>query len=623
MATIPPSKTLHIINKDSAYTVRLIVTSDQNCIDTAQKTVNVFPVPNADFNILDACYVDSAFFIDQSSVNNDSISNWSWNFGDGGTSSAQNPGHLYNSPGNYTVSLTVQSGNGCTDSISKNFDIHPAPLANFSVPDICFGDSSAFTDSSFIPSGSIVSRSWNFGDGNNSTQQNPSHYYNKDSAYTVRLVVTSDQNCIDTIQKIVNVFPVPAADFRIQDTCYTDSAFFVDESSISNDSVTSWQWNFGDGNQSTLQNPSNPYSSEGTYTISLIATSSNGCTDSISKTLNLYPAPVANFASDDICFGAPSTFTDSSTIASGSIASWQWNFGDGASDNTQNPVHQYTGDSIYTVRLIVTSNFNCIDTIEKPLNIFAVPEAGFEVDKICINQPANFLDSSYISRGTIVSWQWDFGDGGSDTVQNPAHTYTNAGNVTIRLIVTSDNGCNDTISKSTNIVPPPKADFLTEKTIVFPMVPVDFQDNSQGADKWNWDFGDGSGTSATRHPTYTYSDTGHFQVKLVVYNTNNCPDSMTKTIIAMLNPKIPNAFTPNGDGNNDKVWVMGGPYQQLEFRVYNEWGELIFSTNDQSVGWNGKRDEVNQPVGVYVYTLWGITLEGNEFKEAGDITLIR
>ena len=140
---------------------------------------------------------------------------------------------------------------------------------------------------------------------------------------------------------------------------------------------------------------------------------------------------------------------------------------------------------------------------------------------------------------------------------------------------------------------------------------------------WDWDFGDTLGTSTDQHPTYSYTAAGNYTVCLRVTDTFGCRDSICAEVIVFMPPAVPNAFSPNGQGENNIFSVLGGPYKELEFRIYNNWGELIFESDEQKRGWDGTRDGVAQPIGVYIYTVRAVTLDDEKHSIKGDVTLLR
>lgn len=612
------------------YTVTLIAGTSFGCTDTISQVITVNPTPVAAFSNTAQCFVDSVYFTDGSSISSGNISGWSWNFGDpasspNNTSSLQNPWHSFSASGTFTVTLIVTSNFGCSDTISQVLTVSPKPITSFSVTTVCRGDSATFTD---LSTGTPVSWNWNFGDATSSTLQNPSHSYSLTGTYTVTLIVGTAFGCSDTISLTINVYPAPIAVFSNSAQCFIDSVYFTDNSSISSGNISSWNWNFGDpasglNNTSSLQNPPHYYGASGNYTVTLVVTSNFGCTDTITQTIFVAPGPLANFGAIDVCLGSQNIFTDSSSIPFGNIVSWNWAFGDATNSTLQNPSHLYSSPGTYNVTLIVISDLGCTDTIIKQVIVHPIPVAQIMALGACLIDGTTISDASTIlTPDSIVQWFWDFGDGTNSTQQNTVHYFPSPGNYGVTLIVTSNFGCSDTISQVVSVNPSPTAAFSYDPVVTLLYDDINFTDLSQGGVSWFWDFGDSS-ISNVQNPNHIYYAVGTYQVMEVVTNQYGCTDTIWHEVIILLPPNIPTGFSPNGDGHNDIFYVLGGPYIKLEFRIYNNWGELIFVSYSQKDGWNGTYKGIKQPMGVYVYTVHATTEDKKEHFLKGDVTLLR
>lgn len=340
-------------------------------------------------------------------------------------------------------------------------------------------------------------------------------------------------------------------------------------------------------------------------------------------TITFVPSPNASFAAADVCEGSNTVFNDQSTTSSGNITTWDWDFGDQSTSIAQDPIHTYNGDGTYTATLIAGNSFGCYDTISQSVQINPVPIAVFSPSAGCENTPINFSDLSFISSGSIVSWNYNFGTGTS-TDQNPTYTYPSAGAQLVTLTVTSDLGCIDDTTVILNVYPSPVADFTYTPNPALVNEDVNFFDQSSGnqINQWFWSFGDNEGNNV-QNPIHNYSDGGDFDIQLVVTDVNGCMDTIIQNIIIALPPVLPTGFTPNGDNENDVFLIRGGPFKEVDFKVYNKWGEQIFFSNDANVGWDGTFNGELAPLGVYTWTF--VVVLGNDvvIKESGDVTLIR
>lgn len=482
-------------------------------------------------------------FTDQSTASNGSpITQWQWSFPGGtpATSTVQNPVVTYPA-GSYTATLIVTSQNGCKDTIALPVNVTGLPQAAFNVTTVCEGNPTVFTDASIPAAGDpIVSWSWNFAGGNpaTSTSQNPSVTYPPGN-YTATLTVTSQAGCTSTATMPVVVNPKPVANLDGNNVCFNNATTFTDLS-IGNNTITSWNWNFGNNNTSTAQNPSHTYSSPGTYTVTLIVTNNYGCMDTNTTTVVVNPLPIANFSSTTVCFGNPTCFTDLSSITTGNITTWSWNFGDPNSgpqniSNQQNPCHTFTAPGNYQVTLTVTSDSLCQSTTILPVTFYPPPVANFNSSPVCLGNPTQFTDvSTFSGNDPVTAWDWNFGDGSPNgNVQNPSHVYSTPGNYTVTLIVTTQQGCKDTISNPIIVYANPVAAFSAPDSGCSPVCQTftDLSTSQSGTiSTWLWSFPGGSPSlSTSTSPTVCWNVPGSYGVQLIVTTQYGCKDTLAVT----------------------------------------------------------------------------------------------
>jgi gliding motility-associated-like protein len=236
-----------------------------------------------------------------------------------------------------------------------------------------------------------------------------------------------------------------------------------------------------------------------------------------------------------------------------------------------------------------------------------------------------FTDLSTINSGNIASWQWDFGNGSSGMAQNPQNIYPSAGTYTVSLTVKSNTGCTAIFARPVEISLP-VAGFTYNSASLHTGEPIAFTDASTGAQNWRWNFG-GAGNSTFQNPEFTFNTEGTYTVVQIVTNEYSCSDTASTDIVIKNNkafsPKVPTGFSPNGDNNNDVLFVRGGPFNSLHFKIYDQWGQVVFETNDPALGWDGKYKSVDQPIGTYVYTVEAETVDGESYRKNGEVTLIR
>ncbi len=277
-------------------------------------------------------------------------------------------------PGTHTVWYVFTSTGGCKDSVSTTITVYPKPAVAFTAsPDICLGEVATITDQSQIASGAISSWKWSFGDGTTATYANGNVFtrsYTTHNTYSVKLVALSDNGCVsDTATEAIAVHPLPVADFTLPAAiCMPQgSAAFTNKSTVADNSTLGYRWDFGDGDAAVnIPNPSHVYDAAGAYTVTLTATSAFGCVGDTAKLLDkFFNKPIASFAvePDTLCQGTDNVFTDGSTAPGSSITKWSWDFGDGSTATTRNPVKRYDAPGNYDVKLTVTNNEGCVSDI--------------------------------------------------------------------------------------------------------------------------------------------------------------------------------------------------------------------------------------------------------------------
>lgn len=413
------------VTDTGTYSVTVTGDAIDNCQQYIEYHVTSTPGPIAAFNFnagdcaFDVPFTDSSYIEGGAGT----IVSWDWTFGDGATSTEQNPTHTYPGMGDYVITLIVTSDNGCTDTISDSLSITQKPIADLSSGPVCLNNTTNFTDLSTMPppatNADITGWLWNFGepssaDSNTSTLQNPTHRYQSAGTYDVTLI-TYAGSCVDTANIQVTVNPLPQAAFSADNPCIGNPTNFSDESTIAAPgTITTWSWNFGDGATSTDQNPTHTYAAEGDYDVILTVTSDSGCQSTVSIPVSVNEAPIAAMSGHDVCLGAINIFTNTST---GAITSYLWDFGDGNTSTDASPTHMYTDSGTYVVHLTVAIGF-CTDTMSTVVQVMPYPTADFSISP----NPASAMDPVITFTDHSIggdSGTWNFGDG-TDTIYNPS-----------------------------------------------------------------------------------------------------------------------------------------------------------------------------------------------------------
>ncbi len=482
-------------------------------------------------------------FGDQSSPGSYPITNWNWDFGDGATSTLQNPAHAYTVTGAYTVKLSVTTQIGgslrmqtnyitITDPVPPSADFAAGPVAGTRDLAVQFGDLS-------VPgSAPIQSWAWNFGDGGTSTTKSPSHTYTAAGAFAVSLTVTSSVGSdTETKTGYVTVSDPggPVASF----TANPVSGFapldvqFVDQSAEGSSPITAWSWNFGDTGTSTDPSPMHTYATPGAYNVTLTVTTAAG-SNTLTKPsyigVGAPGGPTADFTGSPLAGTAPLAvqFADVSMAGSEPITTWSWTFGDGGVSNVQAPTHTYMTSGAFEVSLTVTTAAGGHTTSRPGYVVVGAatgPTAAFAASATAGLTPYNvqFVDQSTPGTSPITAWAWNFGDGFTSALPSPSHVYTTPGTYTVSLNVTTAVGTDPEVKSGYVVVSAPTlpmADFTANPLTGSVPLRIQFASKSSGGSgaiaSWSWNFGDGTPVSTEQAPLHTYATPGFYDVELTI-----------------------------------------------------------------------------------------------------------
>ncbi|MEM9984749.1 MAG: PKD domain-containing protein, partial [Bacteroidota bacterium] len=464
-------------------TVFVIPFDDQGCPgtpDTATVTLLPEPVPNFTADLV--CEGSSTNFSDASSIPGGSIAEWSWDFGDGNTSSGPNPQNIFDTPGGYNVTLEVSSDRGCSVSVTQPIVVNASPTADFTVDEVCEGVVSDFTNTSTIEPGfDITGLSWDFGDDAGTGVGNePSYVYPEYGIYNVTLTAVTGQGCSDSFTRTTFIHPNPVPGFTFDQVCAGRNVLFRSTSQAPGDRdfVQDFSWTFGttpDPNNpndfSTLANPERFYDSSGVYLVSLEVTSNNGCTSDTSIEMTVYQIPAADFTYDQTCENERTQFSSMSmTDPATPIAQYFWDLGDSSTTRTgQNVGFRYGPGNYgtYAVSLVVETNVGCTDTMVKEVVINPAPEPSFTTSPVCLLDSSVFVGDSRIALGSIEERFWDFGDGRTTFGRDPLHEYLTDGQYTVVLTLTSDSGCVTSTNRRAVVHPKPELLQIREDSVCF------------------------------------------------------------------------------------------------------------------------------------------------------------
>lgn len=686
----------HTYATSGDFAVSLVATTEKGCITNTSKQVTTHPVPVASFTVSDHCFGTVASFTNQSSISSGSLT-YAWDFSDGNTSAQENPDHLYSVIGNYDVTLTVNSPQGCEDSFKKHLYVSPKPIVNFSFSDICFGAKAEFFNNTTIAEGE-VEYEWDFGDGHSSQSINPVHEFETYGSYDVTLEASTPLGgCTETMMKTIEVNQQPVAEFEAEDDCI-DRQIVFDNTSVFNGPDIAYTWEFGDGKSSPDPETTHLYTSSQTYLVTLRAEATNGCLDSFVKSVQIFPLPLINFIADNVCDTRPVEFRNFSSIASGTV-DYTWDFGDQTSVVEPDPTHLYTSQGNYQVKLTALSNQGCTTSKEKSVTVYPLPVTNFTAPAVCDNHPMMFANLSSIASGEIIEYGWDFGDQTNSIVRNPTKEYLTHGTYLVKLTSFSDRGCKTSVQKDITINPAPIANFSVGD--VCSSETIQINNTSQipsGGLSFDWEFGDGEISVATS-PAHDYENFGVYIIQLIATSETGCKDSISRPVAIFKAPVInagedqsvsqgyptqlgasggvqyrwepiegldnsstpnpvatplvtttyvvfakdsygcensdtvtvnvseeyklvaSNVLTPDSNGKND-TWVVQNvdTFGDVFVRVYDRWGKLVFEQEAYQNDWKGLSGKDILPDGTYYYY---ITFSSSDKVYKGALSIIR
>lgn len=528
------------------YDIQLIVNKGNRCTDTIIKSIKTIDgITKTNFTLKDICVNAQQTFTNQSVAVKNDFSAFSWDFGNGTTSTDRSPRLPFSNPGTYTIQMIAETALGCRDSIQKSITIYPAPTVNFDNSDVCLNVENTFNNTSSIISGQIEKYQWTFGNLGSSTETNAPFTFAQSGNVNVRLTATSDFGCSANITKTVKIRPAAKVDFDYTNHCFKAPVFFTDKSTSTNNDIAQWIWTFEPGKTATGKNVQYVYSKAGSYEVTLVVVSNIGCRDSIIKTITIEEVPVAQFniaGNNDENFTLFSCNGDYSVQfdnTSDTDLKYLWNFGWNNSTSTlRDGYFIYPDTGTYIVRLFTEPGTTCQDMMEKKVRVIPPVEFDFNFDTECVLAPVFFKSIYKRDFDPIVEALWNFGDGTTSTEFNPEKKYQRAGTYQVQLTLTATSGCSNTISKSITIQPEPKANFVTvgvktnagEFLKCEDLLGVTFNNTSSLNNTNHWYFNDNHASSLDVSPKHYFSDLGTFDVTLVINQGKICSDTITKTI---------------------------------------------------------------------------------------------
>ncbi len=461
----------------------------------------------------------------------------------------------------------------------------------------------------------IVSTKWNFGDGNTSFSNPANNNYKKPGSYTVTLIVNNNQGCIDTITKIINIPPLLVNEL-VNDSginCRLTKLTAIDQSGT----PINYKWYTGDGDSTTGNNILHSYKTNGSYSVMLIATDSNGCEDTVHHPIKLLSNIHYNISDSSIgCSSAIMT----ATYSSGSKGKqYYWQLGDG-NTSSNNPVnHRYKTPSIsYYVSVVITDSLGCTDTFYHTTSLADILisiNAGNDTS-IC------FKDKIRLKATGAQQYTWSPLNGMENSTTDTPYVMP-VGDIEYYVTGIDSNGCKGRDSVAVHILPLPDIHITADyETITCTRNTVEL--DAYGGSRYEW--GPDGLFKDNTNPHQTVTPTSYTKFYVYGYDANGCWNIATKEIFQDLEAKVfvPGAFSPNYDGLNDEIHVfIVCDFHFSNFSIYNRFGEQMFYTEDIKQGWNGYYKNKLQDINTYYYMVRGTDNDGKQLVMKGDFILLQ
>jgi gliding motility-associated-like protein len=546
------------------------------------------------------------------------IHSYLWTFGDPGTgsrdtSTVSNPTHLYSDTGTYTVTLITNRNELCSDTGTTTVKMYPGFAPGFRSTGICINKPIQFFDTTGTRYGFVNSWSWDFGVPSVSTDtahsKNPTFVYSAVGTYNAQLIVTSSKGCIDTVTAPITIIDKPPINLAFRDTLICNGD--VLQLQASGTGVFTWT-----GTNITNTNTATPTVNPPSTTYYHVNLNESGCLNDDSVRVRVVDFVTLRAFNDTlICQGDAVQL-----YSAGDGLHFSWTPAANLNDaNARNPVAVTSNTTTYEVTATIG---HCSANDRVTVSTVPYPTANAGPDtSVCYNTPAQL-------HGTMVASSFTWQPGGSlsnPLVLNPVALPRQT--TSYVFTVTDTLGCPKPVRDTVVVVVLPKVNaFAGNDTAVVIGEPLHF--HATGGINYLWSPPAALDDVSIADPTATYDGSvDSIRYKVMVSDEQNCMDSAfidVKIFKTTAQIFVPTAFTPNGDGVNDMFRPIGVGIKNIEyFRVYNRWGELVFSTTVNGQGWDGKISGTPQATNAFVWIVKGIDYLGKPFVKKGVVTLIR
>ncbi|MBX2942959.1 MAG: PKD domain-containing protein [Cyclobacteriaceae bacterium] len=518
------------------YKVKLQVTASNGCNNLALETITIYNEPVTNFDLPTSspiCTNQDYLFNNTSTFDPDSNPSWQWELN--GIPTSINQDLTYTIPITTMQSIKlIASIPGCSSEMTKTINtVEDGPLVDFSFSNDCEDKSIVFTNETI---GTVTGYAWDFGDGNNSTQTNPSNTFIDFGNYDVKLVASNLAGCMNTATKSIQIYSKPQPDFSLDlppFSCNGSASQFNDLTPSPTDSnLDSWTWSFGDPSNgtSTTRNPQYVYADADQYEVNLDVTTNFGCTASIQKTITIYQSPNAEFTFNTACVNQSTLFIPLSTSG---VDFWQWKIGT-STYYQQSPTHIFGSSSNYNAMLTATGSNGCVAVVDKLVNVPIPSNVNFSSINNCADQNTLFTDLT-TGPDSVISRVWQFGTIGSASDATPTFTFPSSNTYPTRLTVTNESGCSYSISKDINIHEPPVVSFTATPQAGASPLTVQLKNTTRNSVSQQWLVVGANNLASTEvAPAFIFDELGDYTVDLTVEDESGCIATTSKIISVII-----------------------------------------------------------------------------------------
>jgi len=459
--------------------------------------------------------------------------------------------------------------NGCSRSDTSRVSIMPYPQSRFTWKFTCEGAPMIVSDSSSISTGSIVTRYWKL--AGRDTLNGLQHQVNMQGQLIqkVQLISVSDVGCIDTFLTDVDLKPRPKSLFSVMPVCFGDSTVLNSQSSISSGTLNTPLWSFGDGKTATGQKVKHRYAVSDTFKLSLITTSSLGCSDTLTQDAVVFPRPKAAYSVASVCKGDTLHFEDKSSITDDVMVRYLWLIDGKSSFSTPKVSYRSSREGFNRVYLYVRSSLGCADSLSDSVWVYPLPRPAFSVKAVCEGEYSRFWDSSTILAGRIAKRLWNLADGNSSTLIHPLHRYGKGANYQVKLWEESEQGCRDSLIKTVVVHGAARPEINTSDHCFKEYGRFTGTYSGSGIPaNWTWRFGDGD-SSLSQNQLYRYQAPGSYRVGLRIRTDRQCVYDTFAMVRVHALPRVAFGFTNKCYDNklsfSDTLSLFGGIIRSIHW----------------------------------------------------------